>query len=66
VNFSLIFQAQRSATLPFTVTVFLRILPAFSIGIAELQPGQDAQTLLEAADRQLLRAKGQGRGRAML
>jgi diguanylate cyclase (GGDEF)-like protein len=40
--------------------------PAFSIGIAELQPGQDAQTLLEAADRQLLRAKGQGRGRAML
>jgi len=40
--------------------------PAFSIGIAELQPGQDAQTLLEASDRQLLRAKGQGRGRAML
>lgn len=40
--------------------------PAFSIGLAELQRGQDAQTLLDAADRQLLKAKGQGRGRAML
>lgn len=38
--------------------------PAFSLGVAERLPGQPPQGLLEAADRQLLRAKSQGRGRA--